>query len=179
MEQDKLKEFIQSNRSDFDRFQPSDQCWERINEALEDSDIHRWKKWRAIAIAASIAVVVSAGFIIGDILSTDSGMAVTPSEVEAQIAEMDEIGHYYAVQVNERFAELSNYDVDPEFMQAIEELKVEFSELEHEMAIGANPERILQAMVENYRLRLELLEDLLEAVKKEHSKSTQHEEDLV
>ena len=179
MEQDRLKEFIQSNKSDFDQFEPSDLCWERIDEALDDSANHRWKKWRAIAIAASVAVVISAGFLIGDILRSDADMAAIPGETELQFPDMDEIDHYYAVQVNERYAELSNYEVDPEFMQAIEELKSEFNELENEMAIGANPERILQAMIENYRLRLQLLEDLLEAVKKEHSKSTQHEEDLV
>jgi regulator of replication initiation timing len=63
--------------------------------------------------------------------------------------------------------ELETLQPDKELFAAIAELDAEFKQLQKEMGDAVNKEEIIQAMIENYRLKLELLETMVQSLKGE------------
>jgi len=64
---DKLKKYIDENREAFDKLEPQDTLWEKINSDLSDKKAvaftpKRWLNWRA---AASIVVLLTMGYMVG------------------------------------------------------------------------------------------------------------------
>ena len=69
--------------------------------------------------------------------------------------------------------ELKEYTPDEEMMQAVKDLDLEFKRLQKEMSENVNRSEIIEAMIENYRLKLDLLEQILEAMEEDQSQETQ------
>lgn len=175
MSDEKLRDFIQDNASEFDDLTPSQGLWDKI-----EGDLPKQRRMvsltRAIAVAASVVVIVCASMWVlmseGDkpeIVEGPAHEAFQPIGLADLGEEMAEVEVYYVGEVNARLSELSNYDVDEEILNELELLKEEFESLKQEMGRGANRQAILEAMIDNYRLRLDILEDLLEELKEDNN----------
>jgi len=195
MSEDKLKQFIDDNRSAFELEGPSEGLWDSIDEKLkakakesgapvipaaQSSQKSRWKVW---AMAASLALIVGLGATL--FLQNRSGQntkliahEVSETDLAQFNEELAEIDNYYSVQVNKRVKSLEAYAPDEELMLELTELSNEYDTLRKEMGLGFDDSQIVAAMIENYRLRLDLLEDLLEAMEQaegKKSKRSNHE----
>jgi hypothetical protein len=76
--------------------------------------------------------------------------------------------------------ELSKYPVDADLKEEMDLLTEEFELLSSEMGQGLDDSKVVEAMIDNYRLRLDLLEDLLKALDKKPNaiktnKTVEHE----
>ncbi len=78
--------------------------------------------------------------------------------------EMQEAQSFYANQVEDRMHRLSKYPVDADLKEEMDLLTGEFEILKSEMGQGLDDNKVVEAMIDNYRLRLDLLEDLLQAL---------------
>ncbi len=184
---DKLEKFIKDNQAEFDQSKV-DLDWSKVEDGLNktespsnDGTIRVKKWWLYTGIAASIAILIGA-FVIsnsnteGGNTSSQDEVAVEkqqeldqkePSEVSlADISEdYAEIEEYYVVQVNSKVAELKSLNPDPEFLEDINSLEEDYELLKKELGAGGDDEIIIEAMIENYRLKLEVLEEILNDLK--------------
>jgi hypothetical protein len=179
MKEDDLKRFIQDNQEEFDSLEPSAGLWDRIDEGLpRATKMIPLKRAVMYVAAASLVVAVSAitYFSSGpeNLAEVENPQEVSTEELDfaplalSQVsAEMAEVENYYIAEVNSRLEELGEFEVDQELWGEVEFLKAEFEQLKTEMGQGADKQRIIEAMIENYRLRLELLEDILNELKEE------------
>lgn len=180
--EDRLKDFIEENRQEFEGPKPSEDLWNRIEGELL---IQKRKSVRfsALKIAAVIVLLIGAAGVISVLWQSNSIKeapiaGIETSGIESGVlglsslaSNLREVEQYYVSEVNFQKNKLTNYEVDKELLEEVELLKEEFDLLQSEMGATADPTKIVEAMIENYQMRLEILKDILETIKKEENKN--------
>ncbi|HBS87348.1 MAG: hypothetical protein A2W91_14085 [Bacteroidetes bacterium GWF2_38_335] len=169
---DKLEKFILENRSDFDVYEPGDQVWEKILLKKEQKKI---KSINWFSISWKVAAAVAIFFISLWVHNLTSEKQVTRIIIAQQnnepvIPELQEAEAYYTKQVDQKLQELytyasSNPEIKADVKRDLEELDNIYKELKNDLNDNAGNREIIEAMIQNYRLKLEILEDLLSRLK--------------
>ena len=89
--------------------------------------------------------------------------------------ELGEVENYYIQEVSFKMKELQKYEVDEEWLLELELLQADFASLQTALEEGANREKVIEAMIQNYRIRLSILEDLLEELEELEESVTHYE----
>lgn len=163
---DRLEEFIIDNRAAFDKDIPSLKVWAHIDQQLEKKQAPRIRSLRILSVAAAIALILSAGCAIGFYLNSSAAAPMAERSLADVAPEFAELEQYYASQVSLKMQELATYqhaDVVRSDMQQLDQL---FQELATELdkAPEGAEERIINAMIDNYQTKLEILERVLEKI---------------
>lgn len=172
---DSMKDFIQQNKEAFDQHEPSPGLWEKI----EDKKV---RPIRMVSLASVLRVAAVAIILIGTgmffLLQEDPVIEVAEEPVQEEpveplslsqmSSEMAEVEVYYVSEIQDKMHQLNSYEVDPSMLEEIEFLKNDFEALKKELGQGADRAKIVEAMIENYRLRIEILELILSELK-EHA----------
>ncbi|NQX92537.1 MAG: hypothetical protein HRT74_10520 [Flavobacteriales bacterium] len=178
MNQDnKWRSFIQENKDDFELETPSDGVWDRIEDALPEESKTKVisLKWFIGAAAACLMVGLFAGTWFaqnrganeGAIAIANQEQTSTEPTPEAKVTfgalseDLKEVETFYISEVSDKLTTVNQYDVDEEWLLEIEILNDDFEGLKQALSEGADREKIVEAMIQNYRYRLELLELLL------------------
>ena len=116
------------------------------------------------SIAAAVLLLVIGG--LGGSYLTSSGEqpveVIALSDVSAEHAEMEQ---YFQRELQSGKAQFAAYKwQDPEVLQDLDHMEEVYQELQRELALSpaASDEDIVQAMIDNYRARLAILEHVLE-----------------
>ncbi|MCH2199733.1 MAG: hypothetical protein MK081_13220 [Flavobacteriales bacterium] len=170
-----MKKFIDQHRGGFDNEMPSGDLWSKIDaelgpqESIERTVPIRWL-WMTVASAAC-AVLLMGVFVFLQDVGTEVVAENPPTQAQQTIpslslsdisSELAEVEQYYISEVSLRTEELMQYAEAEEYLAEVELLKEEFESLKKEMGRGVDQYKIVEAMIQNYRLRLEILEALLE-----------------
>ena len=175
---DNFKDFIQQNKDAFDDEMPDNNLWDKIEQKLPKTEIKQTKKVSFFSykwnVAASIVCIMAVG-ILGYFVGQNNGLknnivkndkvneAQYPlSQVSTEIAEVEK---YYITQINAKIKESKTLKINPENFSELEILKSEFEELKIEMNNNIDKELIIEAMIDNYKLRLSILNDILGEIK--------------
>ncbi len=159
---DELKEFIQTHRSEFDDHQiDKEALWAKIDEELAESPkkvIPIWKKHRW-KIAASIVLILGGTFFFNNFRTEDPSNGIVYEELQ-------EVDSYYGALVSQQIELIKSHpnlsaQEQQEFLTLIDELDSEYKILKEELKEGINNERIIEAIIHNYRKKIELMEKLL------------------
>ena len=167
MKRDKLEQFIAENRDQFDIQEPGDSLWNGIN-----SEIHKGKKFpdlkKVIGWAAIILVTFTASFLLQEYLhrniAATEGKDTKNQKIE--IPELQEAEIYYANLVDEKILEIEPLlENKPELGNVLKndlaELDSIYAELQKDLKDNIANDEVVEAMIQNYRLKLEILEDFL------------------
>lgn len=166
VESDNVKKFIQDNLDDFNLEQPSKKVWKGIEASNKPKNFRQY-----FGIAASLLFLISAGtyFLFQNDNETNSiENPLVTNEVYVVPEEVKDIEQFYAIQVNQKIKEAERFEDSKDLLDEVENLKLEFEELKSDMGIGADREKVLEAMIDNYRTRLTILEDLLEELDRDN-----------
>lgn len=180
--EDKLKKFIQENRDEFDAFEPRPDVWQDICQKLSETKpvINHRKPAKVITFtyaqlwryAAAVVVLLIAGIVAwqtsrkADAPPVASGQ--TPS-LATVAPEMAEVESYYTSLINERKAELGEFDlrapgIDDNLPQDVANLDSTYARLKRELYTTPNREKIIEAMIQNLQLRMEILNQQLKTL---------------
>jgi hypothetical protein len=173
---DNLEKFILENREAFDDQEPNPLLWLEIEKKLPAKKIVPVRKiTRIFAVAASIIVILGVGMLIG--LNLDQGNANNLPVANEQYAEFQEAEQYFQKQVNVKMGELKQHSVDEDVEKDLTQLDAVYNEMKAELLNSTNKDNnaIIEAMIENYRIRIEMLEKILNNVK---DKNETHEENI-
>ncbi|TMM57409.1 hypothetical protein FEE95_13065 [Maribacter algarum] len=163
---DNFEKHIRENASEFDEHKADrSKMWAKISQELEVQEPKVIPLWKSpmLRIAASLLLLLGlAGFI---------GKQVFGSSVETQYASKELLDidmHYkslvsYQVKLVQNNPNLSNED-KTEFLSFMDELDAEYEQLRIEMQNNLDNERVLEAIVSNYKQRIELIENLLKQI---------------
>jgi hypothetical protein len=171
---DRLEEFVQQNREAFDNLEPDPSIWLKINPA--NVPVHQERRsFRWLRVAAAIALIF-AGSSAGVYFLTGgkTGPERLSDELYRQILETEQ---YYNQMVAQRFDELRPYLVNEpatrEMLRTdLDELDQVYLELKEDLKDNVSNPVVIEAMILNYTVKLEILEDLLDQLKE---KETQDE----
>jgi hypothetical protein len=167
---DKLEEFIKGNKADLDKYEPSKSTWRGIRVGL--------KKRRTISpvwFSAVAAVVLILGISIiimylfqkknSDFFSSNSGQ---PALKETEV--------YYKTQMNTLYLEakpllINQPVIARELKNDMAHLDSIRTDLKKDLKDNVANQEVIEAMIQNYRIKLQLLEDMLNLLKQNETKS--------
>ena len=180
MKEDRLEQFIAENRDQFDLYDPNDKVWKEVSKTIRNKQ--RFTNWRTVVWrAAAVIVIFAASFMFWEFMS-NSNILIGRQERKVQkmdIPELREAEIYYTNMVDNRLEELTPLiQQDPELRNELnsdlDELDSIYSELQKDLIDNIANDEVVEAMIQNYRLKLEILEDLLEQLQ-ETSKNDENE----
>ena len=159
---EELEEFVRKNRNDFDGQRPrKEKMWAHIEQQLpEQGEVKRPNNSTRIWFLTIIVLLFAA---VGGVLFIQSKK---PAIMMVQQEELHDINSYYTQLISYKVEqvktsmELSEEDKE-EFLEYFQELENECKKLETDLTQQLDNEQVLGAIVENYRQRLNLLENLL------------------
>lgn len=165
MERDPLEEFIDINRSGFDQALPDHDLWNRIaNDLPADTPVVPIRKpviFQILKYAAAIAAIVGVS-----VFSTMQFMQSSSAEVSAEIiTELNELTDFYDFEVNRKLTQLAAYGGNAEANKELISIDEVISDLKTELAEvpKGSEEKVINAMISNFKLKILILERMLEA----------------
>lgn len=181
MMKDRLEQFISDNRDQFDLHEPDEKLWKGV-----ESGISRKKKLRigwkgALWRAAAVLVIFTAGFLLQDLLQHRRAVLSERDEnrIMKEIPELQEAEIYYTSLLDEKIRQIEpllkeHPELGETLQQDLSELDSIYDELQNDLRDNIANNEVVEAMIQNYILKIQILEDLQEYMN-ETSKTNEDE----
>jgi len=163
---DKLEEHIRKNREDLDRYSPSSGTWKKIKRGLkkEKSPIIQW-----LSIAAMIVVILGTAAVFfrpGNRWSDTNREKNSDAGLTLANPQLKETEIYYNNLVNSLYREATpfltgNPEIKKELNTDISQLDSICSEIKKDLKDNVANQEVVEALIQNYRIKIRLLEDML------------------
>mgnify|MGYP006286008565 CR=1 FL=1 len=186
--EDRLEKYIRENREAFDAYEPLPEVWEKI-VLKEDRNKTRKINWMKVFLrAAAVILIFIISYFAHDYIKSRDKEQISDADKTAEKPsgciipeDLKETQYYYTGLINEKFRELKQYT--KQSPEIAEEIKRDFNELDsiygglkNDLCEEVASEEVIEAMIQNYRIKLELLEDVLFQIKKvQNIKTNTHE----
>ena len=183
MQRNDLEQFIQDHRDAFDDAYPSLKIWADIERELDPEPARRVplrpkRSW--LQIAATALILITLGGIGGLYLGRKS---VQPNQTQALIEQVapdfSEMAQYYNQQIQQRYSQLTSYTQDPQIDADLAQIDQAMEELRNELrhAPPGREEQIVQELIASYRIKLQILERVLESMQQLHDNTPNNNSD--
>ncbi|HKK43197.1 MAG TPA: hypothetical protein VJ963_12360 [Bacteroidales bacterium] len=174
---DRLEEFIKANRDDLDRYNPSPENWNEIRKSL--SKKHR-PLWRWVSVAAMLAVVLSGYLFLTGNHSLFSGHKARLTSDNNEIKQLKETEIYYNNMANTLFKEAKpmltrNPEIEKELDSDMSHLDSLCTDIKKDLKDNVANQEVIEALIQNYRIKIRLLEDMLTILKENENKPVKKE----
>lgn len=169
MKEDRFEKFVRDNREDFDIHSPSPELWEKLNKQLTTPAKKHWTRSRWLQVAAVIALaLLGSGVVLNNYFSPRHQLHVA-AKADPELQELIEAEAYYAHEVNGRLKEIQKcYKLNPELKMEVEgdlnELGSMYNSLKNDLKENVSNKEVIEAMIENNRYRLKLVDDVLRQI---------------
>ena len=183
MNPDKFEKYILDHREQFDDQEPDPAIWDRIGTRKAPVFRINWKDvaWKAAAVAA----IFMASYFFHDYMgsrnqSSEKLLGKNMEEASPMVRELIEAEAYYSSIISQKKEEIfrltaSNPDIRHEIDMEMVDLDRVYSELREDLKDNAHNEEVIEAMIQNYRLKLDILEEMLYQLKQSDESQKEHE----
>lgn len=152
---DNLKDHIEENRDNFELYPfDSDNGWAEIAPKVTPRE--KKDPWRLVGIAACFALIIS-----GSLFVMNSKNQPTD--------EISELENYYTSEINQKISLVKNQIGDDRILDDLTLMDQAFTELKADLNDNVDNQEVITAMMENYQLKLQILEEILNELEKEKS----------
>jgi hypothetical protein len=162
---DRFEEFVRGHSQEFDMHEPDAAMWNKIVEKIEPKKTIRWRYY--LSRAAVILVLIGASLIGQRIwIGHGHGIRQKSADVELNIPELNEAEMYYTGMINAKLAEMKpllneHPSLEKEMNSDLSELDSVYKSLKNDLKDDVANQEVIEAMIQNYRLRISILEDML------------------
>lgn len=201
---DKLKDFVQAHREEFDSFSPRPDLWQDIvgelpaeqsvaqKEPEKEAKVFslNWNTaWRyAAAVAVLVVVAISARYIgVNQQQPTQTIAAAQPIPLEEIAPELTKIETRFVSVIEQKEAQLKEYDLkalgmEQEWEREAAALDADYAALKKALYTTPNKEVLIQAMSDNLKMRIAILNrqlQVLEEIQKQKVQTPNSNETIV
>ncbi|OFY47597.1 MAG: hypothetical protein A2W85_12455 [Bacteroidetes bacterium GWF2_41_31] len=171
MKTDQLEKFILDHREEFDVMEPSPEIWNKISAPKPvSSGMHiSWKK--VMYRVAAVIVIFIGSYYVHELINPPakgiSAIQSSASEEDRQmLTQLMESKAYYTSLIDTKTEEVYLLAAEKpmlrdEIQQEMKDLDREFLELQNDLHDNTDSEEVIAAMIQNYRLKLQILEETL------------------
>lgn len=153
---DNLKDHIENSREDFEIYPFDDEKgWQEIAQKVAPQ-AKKSDPWKFVGIAACFALVISGAIFFMNSTSQ-------PSD------ELAELEMYYNGQINQKITLVKGHLNDDRILQDLTAMDQAFAELKADLKDNVDNQEVIAAMMENYQLKLRILEEILKELEKDNS----------
>ncbi len=149
---DNFKKYIENQSESFEHSFDVNSGWEDFQKRNPTK-----KKRPIMMIAASIALLISVGVVF----------FLNRSEQPQELSEWQEVQLFYQSQIQDMTKLVSDMTDDEQILYDLEEMDKAFAELKADLKDDAANEEVIEAMMNHYRLKLRILEQMLEEIREE------------
>lgn len=169
MKTDRLEKFVNENRHEFDHMEPSDKSWDAISKRLNAAPAPKIRKLNWLKMAAAVVLLAFIPTLIYQLRFSEQKQLAKAIQADPEIKELLEAEAFYAHEVSGKLAEIRKcYKVYPELKSEIEgdlnELENMYLSLKKDLKENISNKVVIEAMIENNRNRMKLVEDVLEQI---------------
>lgn len=163
---DRLEEFVKSHSTEFDLHEPKPELWKGIEKSITSKQKRNWVYY--FSRAAAIILLIGGTLVAQRVwMNRGHGIKENTAEVEIDIPELKEAEMYYTGIINSKMDEvksmLSEYPtLEVELETDLSELDSIYKSLKNDLKDDIANNEVIEAMIQNYRLRISILEDMLE-----------------
>lgn len=168
---DRLEEYIKQNRDELDKYTPSSGLWKGIRNDLHRPGISRMK-WLAAAAMALVIIISSVLYYAGEygrktLYGTNDESLFLRTNPELKETEI-----YYNTLFNELYNRGSalltdNPEAEKELQYDLSHLDSLCFEIRKDLNDNIANEDVIEALIVNYRTRIQILEEMLEVLSHE------------
>lgn len=188
MKTDKLEKFIKEHRDEFDDLVPDLAIWDKVGKREPEKQSINWTS--ILLRAAAVVVIFVSVYIFIDYLSKQESSnevakneAVDPEDAD-MARELIEAEYYYTSRIDERKKEFycltaNNTSVRKDIDAEMVDLDKTFAELKDDLKDNADNEEVILAMIRNYRLKLEILDEILKQLRAADKNNDCHESESI
>jgi hypothetical protein len=143
------------------------------------------KKQKSNTVEIKINVLIRAAAVILILITGTIGIIITQTSKQVPYngysQEMHEVEHYYSTLVSEKTSLVNEYSDDPElkndlFNKEFRELDSLYIVLQNELKAAPGDERVINAIINHYQVKVELLNQILDELQSiKHIKTENHE----
>lgn len=174
-----LEDFVLKNKEKFDMLEPSNKVWNNINNRIKKPKVI---SMNFIRYAAAIAIFIF-GFTFGNFHSKDFNFSFKNSDKNYDVIQQSKLSEsefYYNTKINNKLIELQPFFAsDPKLKQ---DLEVDFNELDEfylnlktNLEQDINNEYVIEAMIQSFQMKLEILESLLQQLKNDNHEDLKYD----
>jgi len=161
---DRLKEHIDQNRASFEVYKGDyNEMWKNIDVGRDSRAPIRWGSF--FRIAASIVLLLTFAFVFIRIQSNTARFSegVSLGELSPELAEAE---LYYNMLVDEKMniIKSSQAEIGLVVFQEFQMLDSAYNDLKNDLKDNVDNEEVINAMIQNYRIKLRILGQILENI---------------
>lgn len=185
MKTDKLEKFVIDHRDEFDNLEPNPAIWDKIQKKQPKKIALNWTNI-LVRVAAVIVIFISS-YYFHDFManrSPDKNLAseTTLTEGSEQYHELIEAEVYYTSMIDSKKEEIfmlaaSKPQLREELNNELVDLDEDFRKLKEDLKDNADNEEVIIAMIQNYRLKLRILEETLAQLQHSNNEKSKNNED--
>ena len=169
---EKLEDFIRKNREGIDDQYPSSEVWKGIRRDLLS---RRPVILRRLAAAAVIIVVVTAAIYHYTNENKDGFMNQRETSLMKNNPQLKETELYYNNLVNSLYNEavplLAGYpDIRKEFLSDMSHIDSICTDIKKDLKDNVSNQEVIEALINNYRIKIRILEEMLDQLKQNENK---------
>jgi hypothetical protein len=170
---DRLEEHISKNREAMDYYMPSPGVWKKIRRSIKKKKSPARK---LLSVAAMITVIFGTSLVLyrTGYFGAD-GRSAKKSDLRAQEnPQLKESEMYYGNLLNSLFIEAkplltANPDIQKELVTDISHLDSLCLEIKKDLKDNVDNQEVVEALIQNYRIKIRLLEDILNILKEDEN----------
>ncbi len=170
---DNLEKYIRENRAAFDRKQPPKRIWEELDKALPQKKNKTLRLWRGFRVAAAVLLLLSVGGVLGNYMANKNFAA---ENIASKLPDdFTELENYYQQEVSSKMKQLTNVNMDKDQVTLdLDQLDAALEELKEDIlsAPKGTEEQIINAMILNYKTKIDLLETIMVRIKAKSDSTT-------
>jgi hypothetical protein len=169
---EKLEDFIRKNREGIDDQYPSPEVWKGIRRDLLS---RRPVILKRLAAAAVIIVVITAAIYHYTNENKDGFMNQKESSLIKNNPQLKETEFYYNNLVNSLYNEavplLAGYpDLRNEFLSDMSQIDSICTDIKKDLKDNVSNQEVIEALIKNYRIKIQILEEMLDLLKQNENK---------
>ena len=150
---DNLKDHIKDQREEFEIYPFEHEAgWAEIADSFAPAK--KWTRWKIVSAAACVALMVM-------------GVMVQLPTVDER-DELSEVELFYETEINHKISLVKTHLEDPAVLEDLELIDQAFAELKADLKDNVDNEEVVSAMMENYQLKLRILEEILNELEQEN-----------
>lgn len=167
---DNLESFVSLNREKFDFLDPDPRIWEEINKSKRSIRI-RGMFWKVAAIIVVLMIYPFYNLVLND-RNNNITQPLMGSNMMLEIPELQEADAYYSSYINDQMQQVRVLLFDePEIMTELEKdmenLEQIYNELLYDLNDNVDNKEVVEALIQNYRMKVKILEELLDYISTE------------
>jgi hypothetical protein len=186
MKTDQLEKFILAHRDEFDVMEPDANTWSKISlqDVSKPKSALNWKT--ILGRVAAVLVIFISSYYFHRYVDYQREHSMTRSDVTALedrqiLNEMLESKAYYTRLIDSKTEQVflltaNQPSLRTEIQEEMKQLDQEFLELQNDLYDLTDSEEVLAAMIQNYRLKLQILEETMLQLKAQSKEKNQDHE---